>query len=271
MSIFSVKKHSILSEQIGEHNISFLLQKKLSFCALCCWGLCFGFAICCWIFKNKTNLCTPSYHKKLFSCSLLYFSSKERICVYLLKNSSLLLFNLFFFASFIDSCPFCGRSDTDIGCGSSVASSRLISFLFHFISLFPRFLFFTFLWLCVFRCFFFDVLLYSFFSPYFHLFWSSLRVSNFFVFPLFDKIFSCFISSFSICSCSDSFSMSSSFSHQKLVTPFVGLFFSILLFCFFFFRIFFLRFSFCPLVCSLFSVVYIVFRYMFSYFKCPFL
>ena len=95
----------------------------------------------------------------------------------------------------------------------------------------------------------FDVILYSFFFSCFPFFLSSLRVSNFFVFHLFkQKISSCFISSFSICSCSDSFSMSSSFFQllpfaQKHVTPFacfVSNTFSLFLFlglsCVLFFR-----------------------------------
>ena len=130
-------------------------------------------------FKNKTNFCTPSYNKNSFHVPCCIFLSKERICVYLLKNSSLLLFNLFFFASFIDSCPFCGRSDTDIGRGSSVASSRFISFLFHFISLFPRFSLFYFSMIMCFSLFLFDVLLYSFFFLIFTSF------GHLFVFPTF--------------------------------------------------------------------------------------
>ena len=144
-------------------------------------------------------------------------------------------FTFSFFSSFIDSCPFCGRNDTDIGRGSSVASSRFISF--HF---FQGFLFFYIFMILCFSFLLFDVILYSFFLACFPFFLPSLRFSNFFVFPLFEeKISSCFISSFSIRSRSLSFSLSSSFFQLILFHPKKNLslllctcFSSILLFCF---------------------------------------
>ena len=174
--------------------------------------------------KKQNKLLHTILQQKLFSCSLLYFCKKKRLCAYLLKTLFSYCFTSSFFSNFIDSCPYCGRSDTDIGRGSSVTSSRFISFLvisFHF---FQGFLFFYFFMILCFSCLLFDVILYSFLSC-FHLFLSSLRVSNFFVFPLFNqKISSCFISSFSICCCSD-FSMSSSFFQRLLFHLFLNLFF----------------------------------------------
>ena len=134
---------------------------------------------------------------------------------------------------------------------------QAVSFHFTFSKVFSSFTFFMIL---CFSLILFEVLLYSLSYLVFLLFLSFLRVSDFFVFHLFkQKISSCFISSFSICSCSDSFSMTSSFFQlflfhlflklffhtKKLVTPFVYLFFSIL-----FFLNIFLCFSFCSLVCS---------------------
>ena len=102
---------------------------------------------------------------------LLKFSKAKQISV--LHFTTKLFSSVF--SSFVDSCPFCGRSDTEIGRGSSVASSRLFSRLCHLISLFPRFsLLFSF---CFLMSFF--ILFFYLFSP----FLSSLRFSNCVVFP----------------------------------------------------------------------------------------
>ena len=73
--VFS-EKHTftLLFEQIGEHNISLLLHpKKHSVCALCCWGLCFGFAICCWFFQKQNKLLYSILQQKLIFMFLVVF------------------------------------------------------------------------------------------------------------------------------------------------------------------------------------------------------
>ena len=93
--------------------------------------------------KPKGWSMTLSRKRKLFfgfSCSLISWK-KPRASLF--KNILLLQVYHLFFSSFFDSCLFCGRNDTDIGRGSSVASSRLILFLvilLHFFSIFLLFL-----------------------------------------------------------------------------------------------------------------------------------
>ena len=145
--------------------------------------------------QNKTNFCTPFYNKNSFHVPCCIFVSKETICVYLSKNSFLLLFYLFFCASLIDSCPLCGRSDTDIGRGSSVASSRFISFLVISFHLFQGFLFLDCVMILCFSLFLVGDLLYPFFylvsplfviSSFFLTFLSSFFLTKkFFLFSLF--------------------------------------------------------------------------------------
>ena len=219
-----MKKHSLLFEQIGKHNISFLLPpKKHSVCALCCWSLCFGFAICFWNFQKQNQFLQTILQQELFSCSLLSFlKNKQRLCAYLLKNSFLLLFLPLFshlLLTIVRSVVAVTRT--------SAAGHPLHQFFCHSFHFFQSFLFFYFVMLMCFSLYLFD-------SP---LFVISL------CFPLFclpsffnKKSLLVFFSSFSICSCSFSFSMSSSFFRpllfhsKKLVTPFVCLFFSILFF-----------------------------------------
>ena len=105
----------------------------------------------------KFSLTGTNFYRKAFWCS---FFTKE-LDVHLLRNTIFLILFYFFWWSFIDSCLFYGCNDTDIGRGSSVASSRLMSFLvmsFHCFSVFSSF----FLWSCVFRFLLFYVLPYSF-------------------------------------------------------------------------------------------------------------
>ena len=138
--MFSFKKHSLHFEQIGEHNISFLFVLSVVEVS----ALESQFVV--EFFRNKTNFCTPFTTRTLFMFLAVCFVSEERICAYLLRNSFLLLFYIFF-SSFIDSCPFCGRSDTD----DRPRVIRCIK-LFHFIPLSFHFTFFkvfsslTFLW-----------------------------------------------------------------------------------------------------------------------------
>ena len=116
--------------------------------------------------KPKGWSMTLSRKRKLFfgfSCSLISWK-KPRAS--LLKNILLLQVYHLFFSSFFDSCLFCGRNDTDIGRGSSIASSRLILFLvilLHFFSIFSSFLrqcfsfFFFYCVLCTILYFFFPL------------------------------------------------------------------------------------------------------------------
>ena len=177
------------------------------------------------------------------------------------KNSFLLLFYLFFSHLLLTVV----RSVVAVTRTSAAGHPLHQAFSFHSFAIsfhfFQGFLFFDFFYDIVFFVFaFWCPSLFLFFS----LFLSSLRVSNCFVFPLFkQKISSCFISSFSICSCSDSFSMSSSFFQLLLFHLFWNLFFSpktlvtpfrVLVFLYFLKNMF-LCFSFCSLVCSLFPLL----------------
>ena len=111
---------------------SFLL-KMFFVCALCCWSLCCGFVE---IFIDRNKFLQKSF--------LMFFFFTKKLDVHLLRNTIFLILFYFFWWSFMDSCLFCGRNDTDIGRGSSVASSRPMSFLvisFHYFSVFSSFLF----------------------------------------------------------------------------------------------------------------------------------
>ena len=145
----------------------------------------------------------------------------------------------------------------------------------HFISLSSHIIFskvfsFLFFMTMCFSLFLFDVLLFSFFTLFSPLLVISSCFQLFCLPSFWQKIYSCFISSFSICFRSFSFSVSSSFFFNfSLFTHFWIFFFHsknlslLLCTCFSLFSFFFkkklLHFSICPLVCSLFSVVYIFF------------
>ena len=68
----------------------------------------------------------------IFMFLLVFCKYKKDLVLISWKTLVSSCFSSSFFSSFDDSCPFCGRSDTDIGRGSSVASSRFISFLLSF-------------------------------------------------------------------------------------------------------------------------------------------
>ena len=125
-----------------------------------------SFGISCSLISKTEQISTLHCNKKNFFCHLL-----EETRVSLKKH-------YFLFLVHVDSCLFCGRSDTDIGRGSSaVASSRLIS-CFFFSSCF--------------HCLLVSVL-FSFFLVLFlvHLFSISSHEKNFFSFS-FRLFFLCF-------------------------------------------------------------------------------
>ena len=154
-------------------------QKKLSVCALCCWGLCFVVRNLLLNF-HQNKLLYSILQQKSFHVHCCFVVSKKKTLCLSLETLFSSCFSSSFFSSFIVSCPFCGRSDTDIGRGSSVAWSRLISFLCHFISLFPRF--------SLLRLFYDNVFfVVSFWCPSLFLFFSLVFSSfcHFLVFPTF--------------------------------------------------------------------------------------
>ena len=54
---FSVWRNTLFFLNRLENTISpFCCQEKHSVCALCCWGLCFEFANCCWFFQKQNKL-----------------------------------------------------------------------------------------------------------------------------------------------------------------------------------------------------------------------
>ena len=123
-----------------EHNISFFVVKNIFVCALCCSNLFFGFSFS-FIFQkqNKFPHFIVSKKKKTFSFYFFVIVVEKKNSWFCKKKT----FVSFWFTSlFAHSCLFCGRSDTDIGRGSSVAASRLISFLVSSSSCFQSFLFF---------------------------------------------------------------------------------------------------------------------------------
>ena len=221
LSIFSVKKHSLLLNRLENTISPFCCKKKHSVCALCCWGLCFGFAICCWFYENKTNFGTPFYNKNSSHVPVVFlYVKKEFVFLSLEKLFSPpvlpLLFRMFYWQLSVLWSQWHGHQPRVIRC---IKPSHFISLSSHF----------TFLHGFLFFYFFYDNVFFvvSFWCPSlipflscFLLFWSSLRVSNFFCLPSFwQKIYSCFISSFSICFRSFSFSVSSSFFQLLFFQP----------------------------------------------------
>ena len=103
-----------------------------------------------------SSLDSPLFQKKKLFHFFLQFLLKKNSW-FCKKN----LFSSWFTSLFAHSCLFCGRSaDLDIGRGSSVAASRLISFLVSSFSCFQCFLLFTLVFFFVFSfCF-------SFFVPF---------------------------------------------------------------------------------------------------------
>ena len=95
------------------NTISPFMVKNIFVCALCSSNLFFGFSIC----KKK----------KLFSFSFFAIVVEKKNSWFCKKKTFV---SSWFTSLFAHSCLFCGRSaDMDIGRGSSVAASRLISFL----------------------------------------------------------------------------------------------------------------------------------------------
>ena len=209
-------------------------------------------------FKKKEHTCT--LHCFLFLKNLHFWKFCWKTPCFSLKKYVAPPGSPLFVSSFFDSCLFCGRNDTDIGRGSSVAASRLIPFLvsssflafigfssfffrqcffIFFIAFFVPFCTSSFLPLCCFICLFFL----TFFFPLFSrlslfklssldlllLFSFSLNPSFFFHFLFFNLFLNSFVKT------CHSFCLS--------LVPF----FAFVFFCLF------------SPVCSLFFVVYMLF------------
>ena len=70
---FSVWRNTLFFLNRLENTISpFCCKKKLSFFALCCWGLYFRFAICCWIFQKQNKHLYSILLQKLFWFFLIF-------------------------------------------------------------------------------------------------------------------------------------------------------------------------------------------------------
>ena len=181
------KGNTLFSLVWWEHNLSLYGQKHLCLCSL-------QFKSLLWIldcFKKNIFI--------FFFCNLCW---KKKTRGSLWKK---LFFSSWFTSLFAHSCLFCGRSDDmDIGHGSSVAASRLISFLVSSFSCFQCFLFFTLVFLFVFSfCF-------SFFVPFCK---TCFSLTLFCFICLFSQLFSSLLSynsSYSSSSCSSSSCSSSS-------------------------------------------------------------
>ena len=180
LSIFSLKKHSLLFEQIGEHNISFLLPRKtFSLCSLLLRSLLWIRNLLFVFSKTKQTSVLHLTTKNSFHVPCCIFVSKERICVYLLKNSCLLLFSLFFshlLLTVVRSVVAVTQTSAPGHPLHQAVSFHFFAISFHF---FQGFLFLYFLMIMCFSLFLFDVLLYSFF----YLVFSSF--GHLFVFPTF--------------------------------------------------------------------------------------